>query len=184
MKSYESPLRPSKGFTLIELLIVVSILAILAVLGAVNYQEAQARGKVSRVHADMRSLASALEAYRTDNDAYPPAAIGDLQLLRPLVVLTSPVAYISSVPDDPFGWSPMDFAEALKLPGYQYKDRVTTSVGIPGETYGYVWEELPEKEFMLHSSGPNKVWDVTPFVPYDPTNGTVSVGDIILFGPM
>ncbi|MEO8376979.1 MAG: prepilin-type N-terminal cleavage/methylation domain-containing protein, partial [Candidatus Sumerlaeota bacterium] len=60
-----------KGFTLIELLIVVAIIAILAAIAVPNFLEAQTRSKVSRVKADMRSIATAVEAYRIDNNTYP-----------------------------------------------------------------------------------------------------------------
>ena len=62
----------AKGFTLIELLIVVAIIAILAAIAVPNFLEAQTRSKVSRVMSDMRSLATAIEAYRTDYNAYHP----------------------------------------------------------------------------------------------------------------
>lgn len=176
--------RPAGGFTLIELLIVVAILAILAAIAAVNYQEAQSRGKVARVLADMRTVAGAIEAYKTDNQAYPPAAVGDLQLARPLGVLIQPIAYVTALPRDPFGPAPFDFNPGLKMLGYNYKDRRTTSTGMPGETYGPIWAALPDKEYLLHSCGPNRVWDVTPYVEYDPTNGTTSAGDLCRFGPM
>ncbi|PKO20055.1 hypothetical protein CVU37_00895 [candidate division BRC1 bacterium HGW-BRC1-1] len=60
-----------KAFTLIELLIVVAIIAILAAIAVPNFLEAQVRSKVSRAKADIRSLATGLEAYRVDNTAYP-----------------------------------------------------------------------------------------------------------------
>lgn len=63
-----------KGFTLIELLIVVAIIAILAAIAVPNFLEAQVRSKVSRVKSDQRSLATGIEAYFIDNNAYPPAA--------------------------------------------------------------------------------------------------------------
>lgn len=175
--------RNPKGFTLIELLVVVAILAILAVLGSVNFQDAQARSKVARVHADMRTIATALEAYRTDARAYPVGARGDITLLRPLDVLTSPISYLSAIPEEPFSPATFNFAPTMRMGGYNYKDRVTTSVNMPGETYREMWQQLPDAQWMLHSPGPNRVWDVQPYADYDPTNGTLSIGDITRFGP-
>ena len=65
------------GFTLIELLIVVAIIAILAAIAVPNVLEAQTRAKVSRVKADHRSIATALESYRTDHNHYPEQAAPD-----------------------------------------------------------------------------------------------------------
>jgi type II secretion system protein G len=176
--------RPHRAFTLVELLVVVSIIAILATIAAPNFLAAQTRSKVARTMRDIRVLAEALEAYRVDNLVYPHAAIGDVQLFKPLVALSTPIAYVGSIPEDPFGLASFDFAPAIQLSGYQYKDRRTTSVGMPGETYGIVWETTPGVDYMLHTCGPNAVWDVTPYVEYDPTNGSASAGDITRFGPM
>lgn len=63
-----------RGFTLIELLIVVAIIAILAAIAVPNFLEAQTRSKVSRAASDMRTLATALEAYFVDNNLYPGMA--------------------------------------------------------------------------------------------------------------
>src|SRR6187399_1379110 len=63
--------RKLRGFTLIELLIVVAIIAILAAIAVPNFLEAQTRSKVSRAKVDMRSLATAMETYLVDGNAYP-----------------------------------------------------------------------------------------------------------------
>ncbi len=176
--------RAERAFTLIELLIVVSIIAILAAIATVHLAESQTRAKVARVHSDIRVVMGALAAYQVDERAYPVAAIGDYQLTRPLDVLTHPTAYLTAVPRDPFGEAPFDFAPALRMEGYNYKDAASTSKNMPAETYGYIWEAERARLYMLHSCGPNRVWDVTPYTAYDPTNGTTSLGDICRFGPL
>ena len=60
-----------RAFTLIELLIVIAIIAILALIAVPNFLEAQTRAKVARVQADMRSIATTLEAYYVDHNVYP-----------------------------------------------------------------------------------------------------------------
>src|SRR6478672_5662446 len=62
--------RKQKGFTLIELLIVVAIIGILAAIAIPNLLTALQRSKQKRTMADMRSIATAWEAYATDNNAY------------------------------------------------------------------------------------------------------------------
>jgi len=61
----------SRAFTLIELLIVVAIIAILAAIAVPNFLEAQTRAKVARVTADMRTMTTAVELYRIDNNKLP-----------------------------------------------------------------------------------------------------------------
>ncbi len=174
----------SGGFTLVELLVVVAILSILVALATVHLQEAQSKSKVARAKADMRILQGALASYRVDHPHYPPAARGDVQLDWPLWRLTTPTSYLSAVPTDSFGSARFDMMPAVTMLGYNYKDRLTTSRGMPGQTYGHIWRAMPEKEYFLHSCGPNIIWDVTPYTEYDPTNGVRSRGDICVFGPM
>ena len=65
-----------KGFTLIELLIVVAIIGILAAIAVPNFLNAQIRAKVSKVQADFRSLATAIESYRLEFGNYMPTRNG------------------------------------------------------------------------------------------------------------
>lgn len=91
------------GFTLIELLIVVAIIAILAAIAVPNFLEAQMRAKVSRVKADHRTIATGLETYHIDTNAYPLTNYdnrsltfkvgGGFQLT--LERLTTPISYLT-----------------------------------------------------------------------------------------
>lgn len=101
-----------KAFTLIELLIVVAIIAILAAIAVPNFLEAQTRAKVSRSKSDMRTLATAIEAYAVDNNKPPREYINSPAVDGPLTIngvtqnnasgvlppiLSTPIAYISNV---------------------------------------------------------------------------------------
>src|SRR5689334_9593224 len=119
--------RPASGFTLIELLIVVAIIAILAAIAVPNFLESQARAKVSRSKADIKSMTLALECYRVDNNYYPDGhwitsvlyqTFGGLQ--KP-TVMSTPIAYLSSVPTTcPFDiWIDHNYGN-IKFKGYLY----------------------------------------------------------------
>jgi prepilin-type N-terminal cleavage/methylation domain-containing protein len=198
----------SRAFTLIELLIVVAIIAILAVIAVPNFLEAQTRSKVSRVRADHFALATALEAYRVDENAYPSAeSNGTNKWLR---WITTPVAYIASVNlEDPFTGATADPDDLATLVSYRYyryygfnemgyvnarsaTGEVLAVYGTPGD--------LKVKFFVLFSHGPDRVRSLTAdgktFLQqdillnpnrfteliYDPTNGTTSNGEIFRAG--
>ena len=63
-------MKKSAGFTLIELLIVVAIIGILAAIAVPNFMNAQIRAKVARTKGDLKAVATALETYRVDKNAY------------------------------------------------------------------------------------------------------------------
>ena len=71
-----------RGFTLIELLVVIVIIGLLTTLGVVNYLDARARARDAQRKANLQQVQSALEIYRSDQQAYPasiPACGGSLR---------------------------------------------------------------------------------------------------------
>ncbi len=193
--------RTISAFTLIELLIVVAIIGILAAIAIPNFLNAQARAKVSRTKADLNSLGIAMEEYQIDWEGYPPdwndlmsgpCALGTpycgdgyvtgtayrTDMLVPtdtrvhvswdaLRVLSTPTEFISTVPYDAF------------IPEQPYS--YDSHKGSLGLTFAGSW--------LLIGIGPDLVlgdWAERQLaVPrpvfglwYDPTNGTISMGDI------
>jgi general secretion pathway protein G len=71
------------GFTLVEILVVIIVIAVLATLVAPNVFRHVGRAKDATARAQIELLASAIEAYRLDNDAYPTTEQG-LAALRTL----------------------------------------------------------------------------------------------------
>lgn len=183
------------GFTLIELLIVVAIIAILAAIAIPNFLQAQTRAKVSRAQADMRSISTGLEAYYVDNNEYPPGH-DENDVMIPyderLNPLTTPIAYITSVPLDPFqesrpGWSGYDERRG----NYDYWPMMYITPPRYHEVFGgpITWQLLspgPDGRFFTHDPPPGVVrhsWSPEKVIlfsntVYDPTNGTISSGDI------
>ena len=77
LRARPAPSTSQDGFTLIELLIVVSVIAILAAIALQMFVGLEQRARISRVQADLRSVASAVSLY----DAHmgtPPATLDEL----------------------------------------------------------------------------------------------------------
>ena len=194
-KSSSLPILLIIGAVLFAFLTIVGILAAIAIPSFLEFQE---RATVARAKSDMRSMATAIEAYYVDNNRYPAWATGGDSLNNSkypsfalygnelqMKTLTTPVAYMTSYWPDPF--APEDSSSA----GY----------------FNYYCVEAPDDPadacWMLWSAGPDQYYDIdlsiletltvdslrnfsvyqypdelTPYI-FDPTNGTVSDGDVI-----
>jgi prepilin-type N-terminal cleavage/methylation domain-containing protein len=198
-----------QGFTLIELLIVIAIILILIAIALPNFLEAQIRAKLTRVHAELRTLTTALEAYQIDFRAYP---LDDNEVPTPLhpsggadtdgadwysfMVLTTPHKYLTEIPKDYFQEGnpiPLPNVEYLT---YNYHEQKSLIINTPAQgailkKYGISW--------VVFGIGPDRKWQVETVATgfqiinaiiaakaggstftYSPTNGTYSLGDIIL----
>ena len=80
----------SQGFTLIEVLVVVVILGILAAIIVPNLMEKPGQARMTKAHADIRAIESALNMYRLDHHVYPTTDEG-LDVLVPDYLPRSPV---------------------------------------------------------------------------------------------
>lgn len=196
----------SKAFTLIELLIVVAIIAILAAIAVLNFLEAQTRAKVSRSYSDMRASLTGLESYRIDWPHYPLGASLDnpavpvllsagepIESLVPYSV-TTPVAYLTTLPRDPFPAKVEDGESPAHT--FHYLDQFTAAgrqeptllsdyyqamhgPGSGGSAGAYwLFTVGPDLEHDEDLSGSDPAYAAAV---YDATNGTLSNGDIIFF---
>ncbi len=66
--------KKEKGFTLVELMIVIIILAVLTGIAIPSYLALRNRAKIQATRAEMQNIATALEMYAADHDAYPAGA--------------------------------------------------------------------------------------------------------------
>ena len=155
------------GFTLIELLIVVAIIAILAAIAVPNFLEAQVRAKVARAKADLRSLATAIEAYSVDWNRPAP---GQKESIFPNPEeqcwnqYTTPVAYITSVPSDPF-CEKGSFNQGKVRGGTTYFQYQTTPAGgkdVQGKNMPAIYLEAARRGlwWVAWSLGPMRSWNI------------------------
>jgi prepilin-type N-terminal cleavage/methylation domain-containing protein len=187
------------GFTLIELLIVVAIIGILAAIASINLLKAQTRAKTARVYSEINTLILGLEMYHVDNSAYPldfnAWFSGPNNDYDTWIILTTPVSYLSSVYYTPwlaknFHHNPYDenrdvyiYGGGPPVPGdirLENMDRLNREVNIyytiqcagPDLDADYLWN--PEDALPLMDKKINYLYLI-----YEPTNGTISSGDIL-----
>ncbi len=187
----------SPGFTLIELLIVVAIIGILAAIAVPNFLNAQTRAKVASSMSDIRAYSTSLEMYRADHGTYPEGRA--TYAIFGIDRLTTPVAYMGSLPQDPFapgadtlklagyGWVPEILPNYVYLWAHKMSDDLNTAIS---RDYLFRKGEMkdptgtPPKIFhfyQLRGMGPNRQGDYS--LAYDMSNGLNSPGDITYHGP-
>lgn len=86
-----------KGFTLIELLIVLAIIGTLTSFLMVNFLGARSRARDGQRKSDLQQIRVALEQYRADQSAYPPAPLPSCGSS----LTYNGVTYMQKIPCDP-----------------------------------------------------------------------------------
>ena len=155
------------GFTLLELMLVLGIIALLALIAVVNMSEASTKSRVARAKTELRTAATALNAYAVDNSAFPISRPG-FQISADFLpdALTTPVAYLTALPLEVF-----PEGNVYGVATYKYYDFQEDSAKGRQEREWF-------GRWMVASNGPDRRWNGGAF-PYDPTNGAVSDGDIV-----
>ena len=199
-------LKLNRGFTLIELLIVIAIILILIAIALPNFLEAQIRARVTKAKGEIRTLGIAMESYRLDWKVYPGRSVPyynlpgiDRQQVG-LTWLTSPIAYITSLPDDPFPRKVrLDNDEELEHGPFSYN--LLGADNWPGTFLTHPHGGGLLFQWVLVSAGPDApnvesnphgcipcpqngrgIAPCGAVVSYAPTNGTKSNGDLWLWG--
>lgn len=138
--------RSQRGFTLLEVMIVVAVVAILALILIPNFSNARAEAQVSACESNLRSIATALELYYADNQAYPTAAAAtdiDSAFLGASGLGTGQT-YLNTIPTDP---APPKTAGKLF---YTYLNTTSSTTGVqsytvqcPGSHQGSALARIP-----------------------------------------
>lgn len=157
--------------------------------------DAEIPDKIDRVNTEMRALQTAIESYAIDTNMYPACSLnaaenfyGKYQQAAPqlanvptfrfggfpgLMSLTTPIAYMVSMPRDSFAPAGATYAFYSKP-------------GLKKDSGWIMWSPGPDGKYDINSGNIEHAYMHTAETPsdllvgltYDPTNGTKSNGDI------
>ena len=171
------------------LLLVVTIICSYGIM--VKMSDAEIRAKVAQVKSDLLTISAAIEEYKNEYGRAPfgmnegmtlgfwPSEFRQWAMYRQL---TTPIAYLTSIPRDPFRIAPYDYYD------YKYNLGLPPLSKIVNQKYKILVDE--GYEWHLCSPGPSSTvgipfpWDMIAGTKpitnvYDPTNGSTSLGYII-----
>lgn len=108
MKSTVKSLSAQRGFSLVEILVVLVIMGLLISVVAPTVLNRADDARVQKVHADFKSIGTALKIYRLDNYVYPTTEQGLEALVEPSSLDPEPRnfkagGYLEELPLDPWG---------------------------------------------------------------------------------
>jgi prepilin-type N-terminal cleavage/methylation domain-containing protein len=188
------------GFTLIELLIVIAIILILIAIALPNFLEAQIRAKVANAKGNARTIAIAMEAYIIDFKQYPMDHDPNYDPQKGLYQLTTPLKYLSSIPEEPFakasglidpnagevGWEMGSTGQGRRSPSTAFPAPKIHAFGLASFGPDYL-DSFPCGDRWTLCSAINVADPCTDdrgaaWTDYNPTNGTKSSGDIMQLG--
>lgn len=78
LKMLKAFMKSKKGFTLVELMVVVVIIGILTAIAIPVFNSVETNAKEKTCEANVRTIQSAIEVYRADNNGTDPANLAAL----------------------------------------------------------------------------------------------------------
>ncbi len=170
----------------IEVIAVFFILTILALVMIPKFLDAQIRSQIARAQQDLKLIGEALILYSKDHGQYPGNNLKDPD--EELQVLTTPIAYLNSMPLDTFRRKEYEIftSEVLEDEMSSFASYSYSRFNLPPGSFGGERAAVLQIWYLI-SPGPDFDEDAA-FVPsgtkenyfyYAPSNGVLSNGDIV-----